>query len=83
MTAIYDKSVSLETVRAAINESYGEWAYGDFSSTAMTLWRVTPEKFAIQLTAADKKDEKRNWAEAGSKVVIYIAFGGRSACGTP
>jgi hypothetical protein len=45
---------------------------------------VESEKFAIQLSAADKKDVKSKLAdEVGTKRIIYIAFGGRSACKTP
>lgn len=85
MRVLYDKSVPLADVKAAIDEHYGKWAYaknGD-ATMAVKLWRVEPEKFAIQLSVADKKDEKMNIAEAGTKEAIYIAFGGRSACSMP
>ena len=80
MTAVYDKSIPVEEVKAAIDESYGKWALADSASSAVKLWRVTPERFAVQLSVADKNDEKRNIADAGTKQAIYIAFGGRSAC---
>ena len=84
MTATYDKSIPVEDVRAAIDERYGRWALPlDDPSGPVKLWRVEPEKFAIQLSVADKKDEKMNIADAGTKQAIYIAFGGRSACTIP
>jgi len=85
MTALYDKSIPVDDVKAAIDERYGKWALplDDDAAMSLKLWRVEPEKFAIQLSVADKKDEKRNIAEAGTKRVIYIAFGGRSACSIP
>ncbi len=83
MTALYDKSISVDDVKAAINEHYEKWALAQFANLLVKLWRVEPEKFAIQLSVADKKDEKMNIAEAGTKKVIYIAFGGRSACNIP
>jgi len=85
MTALYDKSIPVEDVKAAIDEHYGKWALplNDDAAGPVKLWRVEPEKFAIQLSVADKKDEKRNRAEAGTKRAIYIAFGGRSACSIP
>jgi hypothetical protein len=85
MTALYDKSISVDELKTAIDESYRTWAYGDSANSTLKLWRVTPEKFAIQLNVVDKKDEKREFAEAGTKLVIYIAFagGGRSACSIP
>jgi hypothetical protein len=85
MTVVYDKSVPLADVKAAIDERYGKWAYpkNDDAAMPVRLWRVEPEKFAIQLRVADKKDEKMHTAEAGTKLAIYIAFGGMSACNIP
>jgi len=83
LTAFYDKSVSIHDIELAIDEHYLESKNLDFEKTRMRLWRVEPEKFAIQLSEADKKDEKREAVEAGTKYVIYIAFGGRTACDTP
>lgn len=80
MTALYDKSVPIEDITAAIDEQYGKWAIPEFEKLPLKLWRVEPEKFAIQLSTADKQDEKRNRADAGTKRAIYIAFGGMSAC---
>ncbi len=85
MTVLYDKSIPLSDVKAAIDGRYGKWALplNDDAAVSLKLWRVEPEKFAIQLSVADKKDEKRKIAEAGAKRVIYIAFGGTSACSIP
>ena len=83
MTALYDKSIPVDDVKAAIDGRYGKWALADFANSPVKLWRVETKKFAIQLSVADKKDEKRNIAEAGTKQAIYIAFGGRSACNIP
>jgi hypothetical protein len=85
MTVLYDKSTPVNDVKAALDERYGKWALpeNDDAAVPVKLWRVEPEKFAIQLSVADKKDEKRNIAEVGTKQAIYIAFGGRSACNIP
>jgi hypothetical protein len=83
MTAIYDKSVPFDDIMAAINERYGKWTVPEFANSPSKMWRVAPEKFAIELSVANKKDEKRNIAEAGSTKAIYIAFGGRAACNIP
>jgi hypothetical protein len=84
MTARYDKSIPVEDVRAAIDERYGKWALpsNDDAAVPIKLWRVEPEKFAIQLSVGDKKTEKMNIADAGTKQAVCIAFGGRSACYT-
>jgi hypothetical protein len=55
----------------------------EFVSSPLKIWRVEPDKFAIQLSVADKKDEKQNIADAGTKQAISIAFGGKSACNVP
>jgi hypothetical protein len=82
MTALYDKSISLKDVEAAIDERYEKWAHAENADSPVKPRRVEPEKFAIQLSVAGKEDEKKNIAEAETKQAIYIAFGGRSACNT-
>jgi|SRR5271163_2147409 len=85
MTALFDKSVPLDDIEAAIDERYGTWTVLQWRkrNSPIKVWRVEPEKFAIQLSVATKMDEKRNWADAGTRTVIYLAFGGRSACDIP
>ena len=83
MTALYDRSISLDDIKAAIDERYGKWAVSEFVNSPVKIWRVEPEKFAIQLNVASKKDEKRNIAEEGTRQAVYLAFGGRSACNIP
>lgn len=58
MTATYENAVSIEDVKAAIDQRYGKWAVAQFANSSIKLWRVESEKFAIQLRVADKKDEK-------------------------
>jgi hypothetical protein len=83
LTAYYDKSVSVHEIELAIDEHYSGSKNTAFEKTSIRLWRVESEKFAIQVSESNKKDEKRGVAEAGTKHVIYIAFGGRSACSIP
>src|SRR5690242_6768087 len=71
MTAVYDKSVPLDQVKAAIDERYGKWALAQFVNSPVRLWRVESESVAISLTVADKKDVKMNIADAGMKKVIH------------
>ena len=80
MTARYDKSLSIDDLAAAIDEQYAKWIVPHFEKGALRLWRVEPEKFAIQLAVMDKRDEKRGIAEAGTKQVIFLPFGARAAC---
>ena len=83
LTARYDKSVALDDIKTAINVRYGRWVLPESANSPIKLWRVESERFAIQLVALDKKDERRNIGLAGSKQAIYIAFGGSSACDNP
>jgi hypothetical protein len=83
LTALYDKSVSAQDIESAIDEHYLASKNTDFAKTPIRIWRVESEKFAIQLSEASRRDEKREAIEAGTKQVIYIAFGGRSACTIP
>jgi hypothetical protein len=80
ITAVYDKSVPFDQIMSAIDDRYQQWSAKEIHSPVLRLWRVEPQKFAIQLSVADKHDEKRQAAEAGAKLATYIAFGGKSAC---
>ena len=83
MTALYDKSVSLDQIVSAIDGDYKQWTVSGLSHPSLHVWRVEDQKFSIQLTVASKENEKRNTAEAGTRQAIYIAFGGKASCGTP
>jgi len=83
MTSLYDGSIPVDDIRTAIDERYGKWAVPESVNSPLKIRRVEPEKFAIQLSIASKKDEKRKIADAGTTQAIYIAFGGKSACNIP
>lgn len=83
MTALYDKAVSFDDLKTAIDEHYGKWVVPGFEKSSIRLWRMEPEKFAIQLNVADKKDKKMSGADPGTKQVIFLAFGGQSGCTAP
>ena len=97
IVARYDKSVSIQEIKAAIDQRYGKWALAenDDTSVLVKLWRVEPEKFAIQLAVVDKDMEamtlgqtlsqgprQREKVKASEVIaqVIYLAFSG-SNCG--
>ena len=83
MTAFYGRDTSLDDLNSAIDERYGKWAVPGFEKPQHRLWRVEPEKFAIQLAVADKSDKKREGIDPGTMILIFIAFGGQSGCTTP
>ncbi|HTW23609.1 MAG TPA: hypothetical protein VMD78_08420 [Candidatus Baltobacteraceae bacterium] len=80
MTVLYDKSVPFGLIRAALDDRYQQWSVKDVGSSVLRVWRVEPQKFSIQLAVADKADERKHWAEAGTKQVVFIAFKGKAAC---
>ena len=55
LQAIYEKSVPLENLKAAIDERYGKWALPSNITSPVKLWRVEPEKFAIQLAVTEDR----------------------------
>jgi hypothetical protein len=73
----------VDAVETAIDERYKKWASAGVANSALKLWRVEPEKIAIQLGVADNQDEKSNVAKLGTKQVIFLPIGGKSACGSP
>lgn len=62
LTAVYDKSVSVDELRAAIDTLYGKWT---FHSDAISIWRVESEQFAVSI--AHGRD--------GANQVTYLKFG--------
>ena len=58
LTAVYDKSISLEELRSSIDTLYPKAAYHNLQD----LWRVEAEQFVIQLSS--RKD--------GAKQLIYL-----------
>lgn len=68
LTAVYDKSVSINEIQAAINKRYGKFAMARFEMPPLMLWRIELEKFAISLSEADD----------GMKQLIYLKFDAKS-----
>jgi hypothetical protein len=64
LTAVYDKSVSTQEIRAAIDTLYAKWKL-DLHGGKMALWRVESDQIAIDLSDQDD----------GTKQVIYLKFG--------
>lgn len=83
ITALYDKSVPVDRIKSEINRAYEKWSVKYPSETNLYLWRVEPQKFSIQLAVTSKQDEKLIGTEVGTRQVVYIALGGKSACSAP
>ena len=83
MTALYEKEVSFDDLKAAIDEHWGKFAVPGFEKSSIRLWRVAPDKFAIQLSVADKKNKKMSGVDPGTKQVIFLAFSGQPGCTAP
>jgi hypothetical protein len=61
LTAVYDKSVTREELRATIDALYPKPTF----QVATDIWRVEPEQLAISIFDGSN----------GSKVVTYLKFG--------
>lgn len=58
VTALYGKSVSMDDLKAALDERYGKWALSSNATSPVKLWRVEPEKFAIQLAVTQDRAQE-------------------------
>ena len=78
MTALYDKSISFDLVKSALDNRYGQWSVKEMDVPALHayIWRV-PQKLVIQITVDGKDTERKGWAQAGTKRVRFLAIGGR------
>ena len=76
VTAQYDKSVSFEDLKAAIDARYGKWAGVTNDTSPVKSWRVEPERFTIRLRNITEQDAKLsdNKFEVGTKTVVYTSF---------
>jgi hypothetical protein len=80
--ALYDKSVSMDAVASAVNQRFAEWAFNTHaSSNNIKLWRVEPEKFAIQLALWNEEEtlsskHKPAKDKGGVPQLIFEAFTG-------
>jgi hypothetical protein len=72
--ARYDRSVALTDLKAALDHRYGKWADARNVTNPVKLWRVEPEKFAIQLSTVDKREARSAMQESATRTVIYMAF---------
>jgi hypothetical protein len=57
IVAVYDKSVSMDDLKTSIDERYGKWGRADNATLPVKLWRVEPQKFAIQLAVTNEGTE--------------------------
>jgi hypothetical protein len=61
LTAVYDKSVSIEELRAAVDARYSKWTVSGLD----LHWRVDPEQLVISISDGC----------AGAKLIIYLKIG--------
>ena len=71
LIAIYDKNVPFSDIQAELDRRYGKWSKSD--SNKIRLYRVEPERFAIQL-ATIEAESRGTAGQKGMKQLIYISF---------
>jgi hypothetical protein len=78
--AIYDKTISFDDVKEALDRRYARWA--SVGNDRIKVYRVEPEKFAIQVTIVDESlKEPGAVEEKGMTRVIYLTFGTKLTSG--
>lgn len=63
LVAYYDKPVTFDDLRSAIDEHYAKWT-ASFSNDKHGVWRVEPEHFVISVTTV----------ASGMVQVVYLMF---------
>jgi len=90
IVALYDRSVSMDDIQAALDQRYGRWAQDGNTTLPVKLWRVEPARFSIQLATveggqegvtpgralAGQRNERADATHVAMKQVIYMAFTG-------
>ncbi len=76
LTAQYDKSVSMDDLKAAIDARYGKWAGITNATSPVKSWRVETERISIRLRTVTEQDAKLSddKLEVGTKTVVYMSF---------
>jgi hypothetical protein len=69
IAAIYEKSVPVDDIKAALDQRYGRWAQKGNANLPVKLWRVEPEKFAIQLAVTDDRTQNSKSDEVGAQAI--------------
>ncbi len=67
LTALYDPSISIDVIKASIDDRYGKWAVHGRDGGRTKTWRIEPERFVVSLAPADKMYD-------GMSSVSYLGF---------
>src|SRR5208283_689374 len=67
LTALYDPSISIDVVKASIDDRYGKWAVQGLDRGRAKIWRIEAERFVVSLAPDDNRMSS----------VIYLAFGAK------
>jgi len=74
IVALYDKTVPFAQIKMALDQRYAKWGTDD--NDEIKVWRVEPERFAIQLATIDGNLQGSNLEnERGMNQLIYLSFG--------
>lgn len=72
LAAIYEKSISLDDLKASIDGQYGKWALPSNADSPVKLWRVEPEKFAIQLSVTEDRTKEATTEEKYADAISHL-----------
>lgn len=81
VTARYDKAVSFEDLRAAIEEQFGKGTAQHWTKAPLMSWQVESQKLHIVLETADKRLAKAQRLDVGTKIIHYTDSQVPTKCG--
>jgi len=71
LTARYNKAVSFEDLKAALEKRYGKGTARNWTDAPLLTWDVEPDHLFIQIDVADNQMALNNRVEEGTKFVHY------------
>jgi len=80
VAARYNKSVSFNELKAAIESRYGEGEYKHWTAAPLMIWRVGSD-VSIQLETVDKRMAKLQRVEMGTNNIHYTFAQAPTPCG--
>ena len=71
MTARYNKAVSFDNLKAALEKQYGNGSVKNWTDTPSVIWEVEPAHVIIELKIVNKRMSQNEPLEEATKLVHY------------
>jgi hypothetical protein len=77
LDARYNKAVSLEDLRDALEKRYGKGTAKNWTDAPLVIWELESTHLFIQLDVADKRMAQNQHVEEGTRSVHYSDVSGK------